>query len=255
MTNYNIIGSVTVSILNKIATIEFSHPASNSFPINLIEQLSSAISSQGKNPAINIIVLKSTGNGAFCAGASFNELLEVSSIEQGTKFFSGFANVLNTMRTCPKLIIGRVQGKSVGGGVGLVAGCDLVYATTNAAIKLSEFTIGIGPFVIEPAVTRKIGKAALSDLTLNAHEWKDADWAKSKGLYNNIYQNIEELDKDLEIISLKLASYNPQALIEMKKILWENTDNWETLLYERASISGKLALSDFTKNALKNLIS
>ncbi|WP_405611031.1 enoyl-CoA hydratase/isomerase family protein [Polaribacter sp. Asnod1-A03] len=243
-------GSLYTKIQNKIATIEFGHPASNSFPSELLERLAKEFVSVGNNDEVSVIILKSEGEKAFCAGASFDELVAITNLEEGKQFFSGFANVINAMRTCGKLIIGRVQGKTVGGGVGLSAACDYVLATENAAIKLSEFTIGIGPFVIEPAVTRKIGIAATAELTLDATNWKNAYWAKEKGLYARVFENINDLDKEVEILSEKLASYNPIALLEMKKVLWKETDDWSYLLTERAAVSGELVLSDFTKKAL-----
>ncbi|UUC46580.1 enoyl-CoA hydratase/isomerase family protein [Flavobacterium cerinum] len=243
-------GSLYTKIENKIAFVEFGHPASNSFPGELLQRLTNELNSLSSNPDVSVIVLKSEGNGAFCAGASFDELLAVSNLEEGATFFSGFANVINAMRKCSKLIIGRIHGKAVGGGVGLAAACDYALATEQSAIKLSELAIGIGPFVIEPAVSRKIGKAALGDMTLAAHEWKNAYWAQEKGLYAKVLENVADLDKELDIFVSKLASYNPDALNEMKKVLWEGTENWDTLLYERAGISGRLVLSDFTVNAL-----
>ncbi len=243
-------GSLYTNLQNNIATIEFGHPSSNSFPSELLRRLTKELNSISENDAISVIILKSEGEKAFCAGASFDELVAISNLEEGEKFFAGFANVINAMRTCGKLIIGRVQGKTVGGGVGLVAACDYVLATEKAAIKLSEFTIGIGPFVIEPAVQRKIGLAALSELTLDAISWKTAYWAKEKGLYARVFETVKELDEEVEILASKLASYNPSALAEMKKVLWKNTQNWDELLVERAVISGKLVLSDFTKKAL-----
>lgn len=243
-------GSLYSKIENRIATIEFGHPASNSFPGELLQRLTDEIDIIGNNPDVNIIILRSEGEGAFCAGASFDELLAVNSLEDGAVFFSGFANVINAMRRCPKLIIGRIHGKAVGGGVGLAAACDYALATEGSAIKLSEFTIGIGPFVIAPAVERKMGIAALAELTLAAHEWKNAYWAQEKGLYAKVLENVSDLDKELDILTSKLASYNPDALTAMKKVLWEGTENWDILLAERAKISGTLVLSDFTKKAL-----
>lgn len=243
-------GSLYSKIENRIATIEFGHPASNSFPGELLQRLTDEIDSIGSNPEVNIIILRSEGEGAFCAGASFDELLAVNSLEDGAVFFSGFANVINAMRRCPKLIVGRIHGKAVGGGVGLAAACDYALATEGSAIKLSEFTIGIGPFVIAPAVERKMGTAAMAELTLAAHEWKNAYWAQEKGLYAKVLENVTDLDKELDILTSKLASYNPDALTAMKKVLWEGTENWDTLLAERAKISGTLVLSDFTKKAL-----
>src|SRR5690606_413255 len=186
---------------------------------------------------VNLILLKSEGEGAFCAGASFDELLAVNDAESGKKFFSGFANVINAMRKSSKIIVGRIHGKAVGGGVGLVAACDYALASVDAAVKLSELAIGIGPFVIEPVVSRKIGKAAMSEMALAPHSWKNAYWAKDKGLYAQVFDSVNDLDKELEIFCSKLAECNPGALSEMKKVLWENTQNWDTLLYERAEIS------------------
>jgi methylglutaconyl-CoA hydratase len=250
MITQNSIGSLITTIENKIAILEFGHPASNSFPRELLDRLTNTLNDLSNNPEVSVIIMKSEGTGAFCAGASFDELLAVSNQEEGTKFFSGFALLLNAMRKCKKIIVGRVHGKAVGGGVGIASACDYVLATKNASIKLSELAIGIGPFVIEPAVSRKIGKTALAEMTLTAHEWKTADWAAAKGLYADVFEKTNDLDVALENFCSKLASYNTEALIEMKKVLWEGTDHWETLLFERAAITGKLVLSDYSKNAL-----
>lgn len=244
-------GSLYTHIANGIATIEFGHPASNSFPSVLLERLEKEILRLSEDDSAKIILLKSEGEKAFCAGASFNELVAINDMQSGKLFFSGFANVINAMRKCKKLIVGRVQGKTVGGGVGLVGACDYAMATEAAAIKLSELSIGIGPFVIAPAVERKIGTGALAELTLAAHEWKNAYWAQEKGLYAKVLENIHELDKELEVFTEKLASYNPEALYEMKKIFWKGTDHWSELLLENAAISGELVLSEFTKKALE----
>jgi len=244
-------GSIHTTITSKIATIEFGHPSGNSFPSTLLQLLTDEFNKVSNNDQVSVIVLKSKGEKVFCAGASFDELLAVSNLEEGTRFFSGFANVINAMRKCSKLVVGRVQGKAVGGGVGLASACDYVFASSESSIKLSEFTIGIGPFVIAPAVERKTGTSGLAELTLAGDEWHTAEWAKQKGLYAKVFSNLEELDAQLELFTNKLANYNPEALSEMKKILWEDTENWETLLYERAAISGKLVLSGFTRQALQ----
>ena len=244
-------GSLYTHIQNNIATVEFYHPASNSFPSELLERLATAFNELSLNNEVHVIILKSEKNKAFCAGASFDELVAVTNFEEGKQFFLGFANVLNAMRKCSKLIIGRIQGKAVGGGVGLAAACDYCFATEQAAIKLSEFTIGIGPFVIAPVVERKIGVAALSELTLDATSWQNAYWAKEKGLFAKVFETLSELDSEVDNLASKLASYNSEALNEMKKIIWQGTENWDTLLDDRAAISGKLVLSDFTKKALQ----
>ena len=249
MTTQNPIGILLTTIENKIATLEFGHPASNSFPGDLLNRLTNELDNLSQNPEVSIIVLKSSGQGAFCAGASFEELLTVSNLDEATQFFSGFANVVNAMRRCSKIIVGRIHGRAVGGGVGIAAACDYALATTGSAIKLSELGIGIGPFVIEPALTRKIGKSATTEMTLEA-EWKTAAWANQKGLYAKIFETSAELDNEIEAFANTLASYNPEALTEMKKVLWEGTENWSTLLYERAEISGRLVVSDFSRKAL-----
>ncbi|MFK5958833.1 MAG: enoyl-CoA hydratase/isomerase family protein [Lutibacter sp.] len=244
-------GSLYTHIQNKIATIEFSHPASNSFPSELLSRLTASLNELSCNNDVHVIILKSEGEKTFCAGASLNELVAISNIKEGKQFFLGFANVINAMRNCSKLIIGRIQGKAIGGGIGLAAACDYCFATEQASIKLSELTIGIGPFVIEPVVTRKIGLAALSELTLDATSWQNAYWAKGKGLYAKVFETIKELDLEVDILANKLSRYNIEALKEMKIILWEGTQNWDILLDERAEISGRLVLSEFTKKALQ----
>ncbi|WP_435314638.1 enoyl-CoA hydratase/isomerase family protein [Cellulophaga fucicola] len=243
-------GSLYTNIDNKIATIEFGHPASNSFVAELLDRLTKEIQKLSVDNNVAVIILKSEGEKAFCAGASFDELMEVTNLEEGQQFFSGFASVINAMRMCKKLIVGRVQGKTVGGGVGLAAACDYVFATEHASIKLSELAIGIGPFVIAPAVERKIGKSGLAELSLAATDWQSAYWAKDKGLFAKVFESSKDMDKEIAIFTEKLASYNPEALQEMKTILWQGTENWDALLKERATISGKLVLSDFTRNAL-----
>ena len=236
-------------VKNNIGYITFFHPAGNSFPSAQLNELVKTIQDLDANENATIIVLQSEGT-TFCAGASFDELLQIENLSDGKQFFSGFANVINAMRNCSKLIVGKVQGKAVGGGVGIIAACDYAIATTKADIKLSELTIGIGPFVIEPAVSRKIGHTAMGELTLAGNEWKSATWAFEKGLFANLVQP-EDLDSALEKFTSQLASYNPDALVEMKHVLWQNTSHWSTLLYERAEISGKLVLSAFTKKALE----
>lgn len=243
-------GTINTKLTGKIATITFYHPASNSFPSKQLQALTNAINELNSNREITLIILASEGEKAFCAGASFDELLQINDLENGTTFFSGFANVINAIRTSHKLIIGRIQGKTVGGGVGLAAACDYCFATENASIKLSELAIGIGPFVIEPAVTRKIGFPAMSEMTLEAETWKSAQWAKEKQLFTQVHSTIQEMDEAIESFTTRLSSYNPEALYEMKKVLWKDTEHWDTLLKERAGISGKLVLSDFTVNAL-----
>lgn len=251
MTTNRTNGSLYTSIAQGIATIEFGHPASNSFPGVLLDRLTAALQELSANSEVSVIVLKSEGTRAFCAGAAFDELTAVSNLEEGKQFFSGFANVINAMRNCNLLIVGVAQGKAVGGGVGLLAACDYVFATEAAAIKLSELAIGIGPFVIAPAVERKIGVAGLAALSLAPTQWKNAYWAQEKGLYTEVFKTHEALEKALQLFTENLASYNPEALSAFKKTLWENTSHWADLLAERAAISGALVLSDFTKKALK----
>lgn len=235
-----------------IATVEFFHPLSNSLPGRVLQKLADTITSLGKNDKAIVIVLKSKGDRAFCAGASFDELISIKDLETGKNFFSGFANVINACRECPKFIIGRVQGKAVGGGVGLASAVDYCLATDEAAVKLSELAVGIGPFVVGPAVERKIGLSAMSQLTINATEWRSAEWARDKGLYADIYKSINELDEAVDTLANKLVKSNPEAMRLLKETLWEGTENWNTLLSKRAAMSGELVLSDFTVQAIQS---
>lgn len=245
-------GTIVSEIENNVAAITFYHPMSNSLPGKLLRELAETITSCGKNDAVRVIILKSAGEKAFCAGASFDELISIKDFETGKQFFSGFALVINAMRKCPKLIIGRVQGKAVGGGVGLASAVDYCIATQDASVKLSELAVGIGPFVVGPAVERKIGLSGMSELTINATEWRTADWAKSKGLYNEIFETTEEVDYAVNTLADKLAASNPEAMSMLKKVFWTGTEHWDELLTERAGMSGKLVLSDFTINAINS---
>jgi methylglutaconyl-CoA hydratase len=246
-------GYVGVHTQDHIATIEFFHPHSNSLPGHLLRALAEEILSAGRHPQIKVILLKSAGERAFCAGASFTELSAISNLHEGEAFFSGFAGVINAIRTCGKIVIANIQGKAVGGGVGIAAAADIVIATAHASVRLSELAVGIGPFVIGPAVERKIGKSAFAWMSLTPDEWQTAEWALAKGLYHQLADNQEELQEKTNSLCKRLCSYNPEALVELKTIFWQGTENWDSLLKERAAISGRLVLSDFSKNAINAL--
>lgn len=242
---------VKEQIENGIATIEFFHPAHNSLPGDILEELRQTITNAGTNDEVKVIVLKSGGDRTFCAGASFKELININDAETGRVFFSGFANVINAMRKCPKFIIGRIQGKTVGGGVGVASATDYCMASKFASIKLSELNVGIGPFVVGPAVERKLGLTGMSQIAIDANTFYDAEWARQKGLYASVYESTEALDEAVQAFAENLCNYNPEAMKEMKKIMWSGTEDWDELLAERAKISGRLVLSEFTKETLK----
>lgn len=243
-------GYVQSEIEHGIATIEFYHPSSNSLPGAILNSLAKTINDIGIDHRVKVIILSSAGEKAFCAGASFDELIAISNEAEGKKFFSGFANVINAMRKCHKLIIGRVQGKAVGGGVGLISATDYAIATEDASVKLSELAVGIGPFVVGPAVERKIGMSSFSQLAIDATEWRSAEWAKKHGLYSEVYKTVAEVDNAVQALATRLSNSSPDAMAELKKIFWHGTEHWDTLLASRAAISGRLVLSDFTRNAI-----
>ena len=236
---------------NGISTIEFFHPAHNSLPGDILAKLANTITEAGQDDNVLVIILKSGGDRTFCAGASFKELISIEDEKTGEAFFMGFANVINAMRKCPKFIIGRVQGKTVGGGVGLASAMDYCMATKFASIKLSELNIGIGPFVVGPAVARKLGISGMSQIAIDANTFYSPEWAKDKGLFTHVYDSTEALDEAVQATAEHLCTYNPEAMKEMKKIFWDGCDDWDTLLNERAKVSGRLVLSEFTKEKLK----
>ena len=242
---------VKLDVKNNIGTIEFYHPQSNALPRNILRELANTIQNAGEDNDIKVIILKSGGDRAFCAGASFDELISIKNEKSGKDFFSGFANVINAARKCPKFILGRIQGKAVGGGVGMASATDYCFATKYASVKLSELAIGIGPFVVGPAVERKIGNSAFSSMTINATKWFDAQWAREKGLYSDVFDSTEEMDKEIQTLASTLSNSNPQAMKELKEIMWKGTEKWDELLMKRAENSGKLVLSDFTSNAIQ----
>lgn len=243
-------GHITSTYSNHVTTIEFFHPAQNSMPGHLLSELVEHINRAGVDDNTILIVLKSAGDRSFCAGASFTELADIQDFDTGKKFFMGFANVINAIRKCPKIVIGRVHGKAVGGGVGLAAACDYCMATKYASIRLSELAVGIGPFVIGPVVERKVGLSAFSQMAINANEWQTAEWGKHKGLFTEAFESVEQLDDYIDHFTADLVKKNPAALAQLKKVFWEGTDHWDQLLEKRAEMSGNLILSDFAKDAI-----
>ena len=246
MSNY-----VNLNISNGIGTVEFFTEQSNSLPGDILSKLAATIAEAGNNPEIKVIILKSGGDRTFCAGASFDELIAVDSAERGHEFFMGFANVINAMRKTPQFIIGRIQGKAVGGGIGLASATDYCFASKFASIKLSELALGIGPFIVSAPIERKMGLSAMSQMGINAGEFYDPEWCREKGLYNEVFESAEEMDQSVQELAEKLAAYNPEAMAEMKKVFWRGTDDWDQLLADRAKTSGKLVLSDFTRNFIQ----
>jgi methylglutaconyl-CoA hydratase len=237
-----------------ITTIEFFHPKGNSLPGKILEEIAKEIHFAGTHSETKVIVLKSAGDGAFCAGASFDELISIKTEAEGLKFFSGFAQIINAVRKCPKFVIGRIQGQSVGGGVGLVAAVDYAIALEKAEVRLSELTFGIGPFVIGLAVERKIGVSAFSSLAIDATGWRNSEWAKRKGLFSEVHENVNNMDESIRRLANHLMHYNPETMAEMKKMFWKGTENWDELLKERATISGRLILSSYSKKAIEKLL-
>ncbi len=242
---------VNLNIENGIGTVEFFTEQSNSLPGDILKKLSETITEAGANPEIKVIILKSGGDRTFCAGASFDELIAVDSSERGHEFFMGFANVINAMRKTPKFIIGRLQGKAVGGGIGLASSTDYCFATKFSSIKLSELALGIGPFIVSAPIERKMGLSAMSQMGINAGEFYDPEWCREKGLFNEVFDSTEEMDRAVYEFANKLAAYNPEAMSEMKKVFWQGTDHWDELLSARAKTSGKLVLSEFTRSFIQ----
>lgn len=243
-------GKVTVNVINDIATLTFAHPKSNSLPAKLLKEITESINKLASDKNAKVIIIRSEGEKSFCGGASFDELLAIKDFKSGKEFFMGFARLINAMRKCPKFIIARVQGKAVGGGVGIAAAADYTLASSEASVRLSELLLGIGPFVVGPAIERKIGKTAFITMTIDA-EWHDAFWAKQNGLYTKVFATNRELDEAVAELAKKISNCNLDAVAQLKKIFWKGTEDWDELLEERAEINGRLVMSEFTKNYIK----
>lgn len=243
-------GRVRIYLDGRVATLSFAHPKRNSLPASLLRELAECVDGLGRDPAATVIVLRSEGPGTFCAGASFDELASIRTEAQGTEFFSGFARVILAMRRCPKLILGRVHGKVVGGGVGLVAATDYCFALSSASIRLSELAVGIGPFVVGPVIERKVGRAAFGAMAIDT-DWRDAAWCEQRGLYTRVLESEAALDAVLPAVAQRLAGMNPAAMTAIKRVLWEGTDHWDTVLFDRAALSGRLILSEHAQQAIE----
>lgn len=242
-------GDVTVTVADGVGTVRFGHPKGNSLPGALLRRLAEAVQRVGKDAAARVIVLRSEGGGPFCAGASFDELVSIADEAQGEEFFSGFAGVILAMIRAPKFVLVRVHGRTAGGGVGIVAASDYAYAVRGASAKLSELAVGIGPFVVGPVIERRIGRGPYAAMSVDA-DWRDADWGERHGLYARVYDDVTQLDGELNALAGTLAASNPEAMAGLKRVFWEGTDGWDRLLAERARISGSLVLSEFTRGAI-----
>ena len=224
-------GQVVVDVRDAIATVTFSHPKSNSLPSALLKKLADEIKKIG-------------------AGASFDEMKAVTDAASGRDFFSGFAQVILAMIRAPQFVLARVQGKAIGGGVGLIAASDYSIAVKDASIRLSELAVGLGPFVIGPALERKLGRGPFASLSVDA-DWREADWAERHGLYARVVDDEKDLDRALEKMIQFLSLANPEAIKQLKYAFWAGTEDWEQLLERRAAISGALALSAHTRAAIE----
>ncbi len=245
-------GGIITTVEKGVGTISFHHPKSNSLPSKVLKEFAASIYSMGADSNVKVIVIKSEGGGAFCSGASFDELLSLTAFDPAKEFFLGFACVINAIRKVDKFVIGRVQGKAVGGGVGLACAFDYCFATIEASVKLSELAVGIGPFVVGPAVERKIGTSAFTSLAINAAEWKDSNWAEDCGMFMDVSGTTEEMDEAINKLAATLAKSSPDAMKELKRVAWEGTEKWDEFLEKRAEISGRLILSDFSKNFINS---
>jgi methylglutaconyl-CoA hydratase len=242
-------GYVERRVTDGIASVRFGHPKGNSLPAAVLRDLAAAIGEVAAHDEVRLIVVSSFGDGPFCGGASFDELTAIADEASGKEFFMGFARVILAMTRARQPILTRVQGKVVGGGVGVVAASDYVVATENASLRLSEVALGIGPFVVGPAIERKVGVGAFAGMAIDG-EWRDARWGESHGLYATVYDTTKAMDGSLEIFARTMAALNPDALSQIKRITWAGTDHWPTLLEERAALSGRLVLSEYTRAAI-----
>ena len=242
-------GTVSSIVANRIADVSFGHPKGNSLPATVLRDLAQEIATVGERDDVRVILLRSYGTGPFCAGASFDELVAIADPAAGKEFFMGFARVILAMTRCPKPIVTRVHGKVVGGGVGIVAASDYAIASGRASVRLSELAVGIGPFVVGPVIEHKIGRGAFSAMALDA-DWRDAAWGGQHGLYAKVFDTPAELEASVEAFVTQLVTANPEAAAQIKRITWAGTESWEQLLEERAGMSGRMVLSEYTRSAI-----
>ncbi len=243
-------GTVEVRLTDGVATVTFAHPKGNALPGSLLRRLAHEITALGADTRARVIVLRSAGTGAFCAGASFDELTAITDADSGREFFSGFGGVILAAIRAPKFVVTRVHGKVAGGGVGLIAASDYSVAVRGASAKLSELAIGIGPFVVGPCIERKIGLAAFSAMAVDA-DWRDAAWCERHGLYSRVCEDAAAMDASLDTLAATLARSNPDAMGRLKQLFWTGTEQWDALLAARAAISGTMVLSDYTRRAIE----
>jgi len=246
-------GNITYTVDNHVAIVFFETESHNSLTLENLKTLADYFNKASEDKNVKIVLLKSGGK-TFCAGANFNQLLSIENFEDGKAFFMGFGNLILAIKKCDKIVVGRIHGKAIGGGVGLTAACDFTIASEFATIRLSELNIGLGPLVIGPMVERKLGLSGLSALSLNPKEWKTAYWAQQKGLFNEVFQTQIQADAYLATYIESMTNTSLQAMTIVKKMLWENTENWDELLESRAEQSAKLLLTRECKSEIAKFL-
>jgi methylglutaconyl-CoA hydratase len=245
-------GFINYNIKDSVLHLEFGHPLGNSLPSNLLSGLKNSITTASTDDSIKVILLKSSGN-SFCGGASFNELVKIDNLEDATEFFMGFANLMLAIKECPKPVVAKVHGKSVGGGLGIIAASDWAIGTEKSSIRLSEISIGIGPFTIGPVLVRKIGVGNFQRLSLSA-DWIDSNWGLNSGLFQEIC-NSDALETVTESRIEHFKKLDPISFAENKKLMWSFSDITEDSLRVKASNVSKLLLNQNTQSILKSLTS
>jgi methylglutaconyl-CoA hydratase len=241
--------NIQLNIDNGLATLDFYHPKANSLPLSLLSDLKSTILDL-YNHNVKVLILKSANEKVFCSGASFDELLALKDLQQAISFFSAFAQLMNAMVSAPFIIITQLNGKAIGGGVGLVAASDYVIASNQASIKLSEFKVGIGPFAIAPYLRNKMGMANFSHVTFNPSLFFDVQSLEVRSLINHIAST--DLDSQTIEKAKELLLYNFNALIEFKKLLWSNKEVLFTEALSNAKISANLVLEPIAQSFLND---
>lgn len=209
---------------NVVAQITLNRPeVRNAFDDTLIQSLTKAFTRLGKDANVRVIILRAEGS-AFCAGADLNWMQRSVdfSFSENVQDAHHLAAMLKAIYDCPKPVIARVHGAAFGGGVGLVAACDIALATESAKFCLSETRLGLIPAVISPFVVPKIGQTAARRYFLTAEVFS-ATQAAHLNLVTEVASDEAALDALLAKIVGAILANGPEALSQSKVLLEQIT--------------------------------
>ncbi len=211
---------IDIGFNGPVATVTLNRPDShNAFNPEMIGAITAAFRSLGDNPVVRVIVLTGRGR-SFCAGADVGYMRETAdyTFEENVADGQAIFDLMQAVDSCPKAVVGRINGAAIGGGAGLTACCDIAIAVERAKFAFSEVRLGIVPAIISPFVVAKIGAANSREMFLTGERFL-APKALEIGLVQQVAADEAALDSAVQERVEQLLMAAPGAQADAKKLI------------------------------------